>query len=186
MKIKSNTDIYHNNCNKIIIIDLYLLYYQKYRSLIRLRAFDIQSLFHVENYLRLDIETTGIFLRLSRIFDIFSWKEWREFQNSELYVEDQKRRGTNCVTFLKLWGRERRQRGKTKSGRRAEGMTVGEKREEDAEKKILLARWGDAISCLTRLICSYWFLFFPLVSFLVIPPYCWQLYACPVRLHQVQ
>lgn len=85
---------------------------------------------------------------------------------------------------LSYRGGKRRQRGKMNSGRRAEGTTVGEKGEESAKKKILLARWGDAISCLTRLICPCWFLFFPLVSFLVTLPYCWKLYACPVRLHE--
>lgn len=60
----------------------------------------------------------------------------------QLYVEDQKGRGTNCATFLKLWGRERRQRSKMNSGRRAEGTTIGEKGEKSEKKEILFARWG--------------------------------------------
>lgn len=82
-------------------------------------------------------------------------------------------RRTNCVTFLKLWGKRREGEG---AKRTSEGM-AGEKgrREKKIPRK---TRKRDFFARRNLFVPAD---FFSPVSFLVTSPYCWKLYACPVR-----
>lgn len=95
-------------------------------------SFHIQSLFHTLKVICVlcvcDIETTGIFLRLSYI-RCLQLKGMARVPEQPIRRRSEGRR-TNCVTFLKLWGKRREGEG---AKRTSEGM-AGEKGRR--EKKI--------------------------------------------------
>lgn len=138
-------------------------------------SFHIQSLFHTLKVICVlcvcDIETTGIFLRLSCI-RCLQLKGMARVPEQPIRRRSEGRR-TNCVTFLKLWGKRREGEG---AKRTSEGM-AGEKRE--GAKRRFLAKRGNAIFFARRNLFVPADFFSP-VSFLVTSPYCWKLYACPV------